>query len=142
MDDLKIFWKESALYVGIYAVFALLICLLGTTIEWWRQTTSLPWSAVGLKYLCLLMANIGLFSISMFITGWHGRILGHELLTCCAMIMVSGIASYAIQAQLNGHLGIGLHNPMVYAGIVAGILLAPFTLFHLYVFIMGSSYKI
>lgn len=139
--DLAIFWKESAAYIGIYAGFALLVCLLCTTVEFYRQTSTLSWPAIGLKFLALMVANIALFTLALLIMGWKSRLLGGEILTSIGLIILTVVCSYAVQVLMNQRLGLGLHHPRVYASVSSVLLVAPFTIFNTFVMLLGSAFK-
>jgi hypothetical protein len=139
--NLVIFWKESAAYIGIYAGVALLVCLLCTTVEWSRQTSSLSWPAISLKFLLLLVANIALFTLALLIMGWKGRLLGHEIITSIGLTLLCLGCSYAVQVLMNQRLGLGLHHPRIYASVSAVLLVAPFAIANAFVLLLGAGFK-
>lgn len=139
--DFCIFWKESATSIGLYAAFALVVCLLGTTFEYYRQTSTLSWPVIGVKFLLVMVANIALFTLALWVMGWKGRLLGSEIITSVGLIIAWGIASYAVQVLMNQHLALGLHHPRIYASITALLLLTPFAIFNVFILLLGSAFK-
>ena len=142
-DSFSIFWSESSTYVFIYAAYALVVCGVVFFIELNLQKAS----PVGLGKL--LLSNVAvaflavlLFAASMLVSAWYSRFLGGEVLAFCITLAITAVALYFFKAFLVDALSLGYQSP-VWASIwVAAILIAPYTLFSVFMFVLGSAWSI
>ncbi|MEN1728949.1 MAG: hypothetical protein AAGJ52_10975, partial [Pseudomonadota bacterium] len=78
--NLSIFWSESAIYVALYAVFAIVVCSVFFGVELHHQTSNISWTRVGIKAVALVVGSVLLFTLTLYLSGWHSKLLGGEIL--------------------------------------------------------------
>ncbi len=146
MDDLKsdlsIFWHESGTYIGVYAAFAIIACLIVSGLEVHQQSSQLPWIKLLPKAVALAIGTSTLFALCLFIVGWRSRWLGGEI----PSTLIMGVIWYALLYWLNSYwsaaLGVVFAKPALYAHVPIAVLVLPYVALSAFVLALGAAFHI
>jgi len=138
----SIFWQEDSTYIAVYATFALLACVVISAFEFHRQTSSAPYAGFLLKAVALTAGTTAIFSLWMFVTGWHSDMLGGEIIA--PLVIGAGwyVALYFLNASLLDAFAVSLQKARFYAHLPAVVLILPCFLFYAFIVALGSSWTI
>jgi len=141
-STISTFWHENDTYVAVYAVLALLTCIIISAFEFHKQTSSVSYTRFLLKAVALTGATILIFTLWLYVTGWQSHLLGGEIITG----LVTGALWYAMLYFLNAWLldafAVSLESPRFYSHLTAIVLLLPCFLVFAYVVALGSAWTI
>jgi len=141
-QSLSIFWNENDTYIGVYAAFALLACLVISGFEYHNQTSSAPYAKFLIKAIALTLGTTAIFILWMYITGWHSRLLGGEIVTSLAIGAVWYAALYFLNASLLDGFAVSLEKARFYAHLPVVVLILPCFLFYAFIVALGSAWTI
>jgi hypothetical protein len=140
-QSLSIFWHESDSYIGVYAAFALLACLVISGFEHHNQTASAPYAKFLVKAIALTLGSTAIFVLWMYVTGWHSRLLGGEIFTSLAIGAVWYAALYFLNASLLDGFAVSLEKARFYAHLPVAVLILPCFVFYAFIVALGSAWK-
>ena len=143
IKDLSIFWQENAIYLAIYSVFALIVCAVSAGLENHNQLSDIAFSKIAIKASALLISSVLMLALSLYITGWHSRmVFNSELLTLISVTLVWIGLAFFLTTSLFDWSGLSFENPVLYKVIPAALLISPFVLFQTFAFVLGSGWSI
>ncbi|MEP4485552.1 MAG: hypothetical protein ABJ013_07990 [Halioglobus sp.] len=125
-SNLGIFFSESTALILVYAAFAIVVCLALSALEYSNQSSELPFSQLAIKSALLLLATVAGFILSSYITGWHYRLLGGEVIASILVATVWVVGLYYLNARMSQGMGLELVNGSRYGVVSAVILVFPF----------------
>jgi len=142
ITNISIFWSESADYIAIYSAFSFLVCLIIFIVQF-RKYTNISLHRFVIRATALMLATIVLFTLCIFISGWHSHIFGNEIITSLMLSLIWLFLLY----KLNCFLIFWSNKQMIahstkYAFIQVFVLVAPFILFSTFILILGSQWTI
>jgi len=142
ITNISIFWSESADYIAIYSAFSFLVCLIIFIVQF-RKYTNISLHRFVIRATALMLATIVLFTLCIFISGWHSHIFGNEIITSLMLSLIWLFLLY----KLNCFLILWSNKQMIahstkYAFIQVFVLVAPFILFSTFILILGSQWTI
>jgi len=143
ITSISIFWSESADYIAIYSAFSFLVCLVIFIVQFRKHTTNISLHRLTIRVTTLMLATIVLFTLCLFISGWHSHIFGNEIITSLVLSFIWLFLLY----KLNCFLIIWSNKKMIanstkHAFIPVFVLVAPFILFSTFILILGSQWTI
>jgi hypothetical protein len=136
------FWQENDAYIAVYAAFALLACLVISGFEFHNRTSSTPYTALLVKAVALTLGTSAVFSLWMFVIGWHARLLGGEIFTSLAIGAVWYAALYFLNVSLRAAFAVSLEGARFYAHLPVVVLIVPCFLFYAFIVALGSGWRI
>jgi len=142
IEKLSIFWNESAIYILVYAGYALLVCAVFCALEsrLARDAGSAIWRLLRHNALLALLAT-ALFALSLLASGWYAGVLGGEIGAFAASLGVTLFALYLLKTWSIGQLSLGYRSAML-AGAAAAVWLAvPYALGTLFLFLLASGMR-
>lgn len=142
LQKLSIFWDESAIYVLVYAGYALLVCAVFFIVE--AKLKNSAGTAPGRLALydgLLAVIAIASFTLSILLSGWYAQIFGGEIGAAVVAIAASALALYLFKADSIEQLALGYDTRRLPAMLAAGLLVTPYTLATLLVFLFASGMR-
>ncbi len=139
--SVEIFWSESSIYILLYAAFAVLVCGILSALEYHAQTTAVASSRVVAKAVVLVSAAVVCFTLSLYIAGWHANALGGELLALIVLSVAWVLLMYFLNRYAIDAVGLAFDKVKRYTLLPALMLVAPFPLFGLFIYLLGSAWK-
>jgi hypothetical protein len=142
ITSISIFWSESADYIAIYSAFSFLFCLIIFIVQF-RKHSNILFHRLVIRVTALMLATIVLFTLCLFISGWHSHIFGNELITSLMLSLIWLFLLYKLNCFLIlwSNKKIIVHSTK-YAFIQVFVLVAPFILFSTFILILGSQWTI
>lgn len=142
LGNLSIFWSESSTYVLIYAAYATVVCAVVCFTEFNLQKGA----TVGLSGLMVSNASVAilatlLFLASLLISGWYARLLGGEVLAFLFTLIITVLLLCFYKVFLIDLLALHYASPKLAAVYISAILVAPYTLFSVFVYLLGSAFS-
>ncbi len=138
-DSLDIFFKESLLYMLIFAVYALLFCGIVALIESRFQQSEIEAGKIVVINSAYFLLAVLLVTIKMYINGWASRLFGSEFFTSLISLFISLILLVGFKIILINYLGLSLEWLWVVTIVSTLILLMPYIAFIAYVFMLASA---
>jgi hypothetical protein len=142
LGNIAIFWDESAIYVLLYAVYALVVCTATLVYEKSRQR------GAGTGVAGLLVCNAvpallasALFAASLLASGWYADYLGGEIGAFILSLAVSALVLYLGKTYVIARYAVAYRSRRVAAIVLTAILLAPYTLFSIFIFLLASGFR-
>jgi hypothetical protein len=139
--SISIFWQENDSYIAVYAAFALIACLVISGLEFHNQTSSAPYTKFLIKAVALTLGTTAIFTLWMFVIGWHSRLLGGEVVTSLAIGAVWYAALYFLNASLLDGLALSLEKARFYGHLTVVVLILPCFAFYAFIVALGSAWK-
>jgi hypothetical protein len=140
-SNISIFWGESAAYVALYSVFALIVCAVVSGLEFHNQTSDLALTRIIMKGSILMLAAVSSLVLVFYVVSWHSKILGGEVLTTILLAVLWLVLMVMVNKFLMEWLGLSFASPVSYTFIPILVLISPFLIFHVFVFILGSAWN-
>jgi hypothetical protein len=140
LDTLRLFWDESSTYVFIYAVYALIVCAVVLLIET-RKGSNTSFYQLGLSNAMLALLAIALFAMSLLASQWLSKYIGGEISSFVITLVVSSLALFFAKAYFIDLYAVNYASSLLPGITVSAILLAPYTLFTLFVFLLASGMR-
>jgi len=140
--DLSLFWQESAIYIALYAGFAIIACLFVGGLELHNHTSQVSHLKLVPKTLSLALSTTLLFGICLFIVSWRSKWFGGEILSCLVMGAIWYGLLYWLNSYWQGALGLGFAKPALYAHMPVAVLVLPYIVLNAVVFVLGSAFHI
>ena len=143
LEGFSIFWSESSTYISIYAAYALIVCVVVCFIEFNLQKgANVDFYKLGLSSTSLAIVAILLFSASMLISGWYSSYVGGEVLAFLVTLVVTGLSLVWFKVFLIGHYSLPYESAMLASIYISAILIAPYALFFIFNYVLGSAFRI
>jgi len=142
LQKLSIFWDESSIYILVYGIYALLVCgaVLFIEIKLQKGTgggvTRLAFSNAVMAILAIL-----LFAASMLSTGWYSKYFGGEIGAFVVTPAITSLALYFTKTCLIGRYAMTYDSPWVPALTLSALLVAPFTLASIFIYMLASGMR-
>ena len=142
IDKISIFWDESALYIFAYGVYAIIVCAVVFIVESKRQggagsgKASLALSSV----LFALLATL-LFGSSLLAAGWYAGFFGGEIGAFVVTLTITVAALYHAKAYLIARHALHYDSPLLPGIVVTAILIAPYALFSIFIYLLASGMR-
>ena len=142
MQKLSIFWEESAIYVLVYGAYALLVCAVVLFVEMKLQKDAggTPGRLV-LHNALLAIIAVALFTASMLVAGWYANLLGGEIAAFVVTIAATALALTFFKAWSIDQLGLGYDSALLPGMVTAAMLVAPYTLATVFLFLLASGMR-
>ena len=141
-EKLSIFWEESAIYLLVYAAYALLVCAVVLIIEVKLQRSAgTVLSRLVLYNGLLAIVAVVLFTLSLLVSGWYAKLLGGELGAFVVCVTVTLLALYFFRAHAIEQLSLGYRSAGVACGVAAVVLAAPYALGTLFILLLGAGMR-
>lgn len=140
-NDISIFWSESAIFIGVYSIFALIVCSILVGLEFYNQSTNVAFSRVAAKATTLMISVIILFTISLYIVSWKSSLFGGEIITNIILATIWFILSFLLNNALISWCGLSFEKNDYYKYLPVLVLISPFIIFNIFVFLLGSAWK-
>jgi hypothetical protein len=140
LDTLRLFWDESSTYLVIYAVYALLVCAVALYLET-RKGSSTSFYKLALSNAMLALLALALFAMSLFASQWLSKYLGGEISSFVLTLAVSSLVLYFAKAYFIGLYAVNYASSLLPGITLCVILLAPYALSTLFVFLLASGMR-
>jgi hypothetical protein len=140
LDTLRLFWDESSTYLVIYAVYALIVCAIVLCIET-QKGSNTSFYRLGLSNAMLALLALALFAMSLFTSQWLSKYLGGEISSFVITLVVSSLALYFAKAYFINLYAVNYASSLIPGITLSAILLAPYALFTLFVFLLASGMR-
>lgn len=141
-QNISMFWSESAIFIATFSVFALTVCSILAGLECSNQTSNVAIGKLVIKSALLLIASVVLFTLSLYVASWHSSLFGWEPITLIVLAVIWFVLSYLLNSYLLTWSGLSFENTIYFKFIPIFILISPFIIFNLFVFILGSAWSI
>jgi len=141
-QKLSIFWDESAIYLFVYAGYALLVCAIFCVVEMkLARNAGTALSRLALHNALLALLAVSLFALSLLVSGWYARLLGGELGAFLVSVAMTLFALYFFKTYSIGQLALGYGSALLAAVTAAALLAAPYTLGMLFIFLLAAGMR-
>jgi hypothetical protein len=140
-SDISIFWSESALYIAIYSIFALIVCSIFAALELYNQSTNVAFGRVATKAAVLMIFVTILFSLFLFIVSWKSALFGGEIVTNIVLATTWFVLSFLLNNALIGWCGLSFEKSGYYTYLPVFVLVSPFIIFNIFILLLGSAWK-
>ena len=141
-EKLSIFWEESAIYVLVYAGYALLVCAVIFFIEVKLQKSAgSALSRLVLYNGLLAIVAVVLFTLSLLVSGWYAKLLGGELGAFAVCVTITVLALYFFKTHAIEQLALGYRSAGVASGVAAVVLVVPYALGTLFILLLGAGMR-
>lgn len=141
-QNISMFWSESATFIAIYFVFALIVCSILAGLECHYQTSNIAIAKVVSKSAILLISSVVFFMLSLYVSSWHSTLFGWEPITLIVLAVIWFVLSYLLNNYLLAWTGLSFENTLYFKFAPILILISPFIIFNIFVFILGSAWSI
>jgi len=142
VEKLSIFWDESAIYVLVYGIYALLFCAVLCFVEMKLQRG--PDGTLGklaLHNALLAVLAVALFTASMLLSGWYAEFVGGEIASFVITIAGTALAIYFFKAWSIEQLALGYASALLPGIVTAALLVAPYTLAIIFMILLASGMR-
>ncbi|MGD2173086.1 MAG: hypothetical protein PVJ78_12195 [Gammaproteobacteria bacterium] len=142
LEKISIFWDESSLYVLVYGAYALLVCGIVLIFEI-RLHRGAGEGVAGLAIANAAVAILAilLFTASMLASGWYANYFGGEIGAFFATLAITSLVIYFAKTWLIGHYGLQYATPWLPGVTVSALLIAPYTLVSIFIYLLASGMR-
>jgi len=141
MTSINIYWDESASYILVYGIYALVACTIIVYVENRLLQSNVELGKLIFANASVLLLAIFLFAISLFIGSWLSHLLGGEIVTILVTVIVSLLVIYALKMFFINHFDFQFQSPIKVSSLTSLILFAPYIIFNVFIFVLGSAFK-
>lgn len=141
MDSFDIFWDESASYILIYSVYALIVCSIIVYIENRLLQPDVALNKLIYSNASVLLLAVVMVTIGFFVTGWLYQYMGGEVVTFLVTVIISFLLLYGLKMFLINYFVLQFNSPIKISFYSSLILLVPYLLFNGFIFIVGSAFR-
>lgn len=139
-SDLSIFWTENAIFIGVYSIFALIVCTVLVGFEFYNRSINVAFSRLMAKAAILMMSVVIFFTVSLYIVNWKSTLFGGEILTNIIVAAIWFILSFLLNKALIIWSGQHFEKRYCYKYFPILVLMSPFIIFITFVFLLGSAW--
>jgi hypothetical protein len=141
LENISIFWNESAKMIGIFSVYTVIVCYIIGFVEFYNQTSNVILTDVLIKSGVMALLIVVCCSIMLFILGWYSDLFGGELLTVIILPSVGLFLIYKVNLILIHRFGIGFENLSHYAFLHLILLILPILVGFIFILILSNAFK-
>jgi len=142
LGKISVFWDESSIYILAYGVYALLVCSVTLFFEIRLQKGAGGGvTRLALSNAVMAMLAILLFAASMLSTTWYANYFGGEIGAFFAAIVITSLALYFAKTYFIGRYGLNYDSSWIPGVTVSALLVAPYTLFSILVYLLASGMR-
>jgi hypothetical protein len=142
LQKLSIFWDESTIYVLVYGVYALLVCAAVLCVEI-RLQKGAGGEKAGLAFSNSVVAILAtlLFAASLLATGWYPNYFGGEIGAFVVALAITFLVLYFTKTGFVRRYALNYDSSRVPALAVSALLVAPFTLASIFIYLLASGMR-
>ena len=141
MTSINIYWDESASYILVYGIYALVACTIIVYVENRLLQSNVELGKLIFANASVLLLAIFLFAISLFIGGWLSHLLGGEIITFLVTVIISLLLIYALKMHLINHYDFQFHSSLKVSTLTSIVLFVPYIIFNVFIFVLGAAFK-